>query len=144
MAHQESVLSPETDLLILMPARPYTALLMTLCCECVCTVRFLYYFVHWHEKCCLKILSHLIPAGKLTHVVSVYGWSERQMEWKRDLREWRATNKGVRFLSPSSLNCPVVAVGGVGLSEVGAAVMKDISRKTQTGHRLLIDHGNRF
>lgn len=35
MAHQESVLSPETDLLILSPVRPYTALLMTLCCKCV-------------------------------------------------------------------------------------------------------------
>lgn len=34
MAHQESVLSPETDLLILVSARPYTALLMTLCHEC--------------------------------------------------------------------------------------------------------------
>lgn len=38
MAHQESVLSPETDLLILAPARPYTALLMTLCWE-VCMSR---------------------------------------------------------------------------------------------------------
>lgn len=33
MAHQESVLSPETDLLIQTPARPYTAPLMILVCE---------------------------------------------------------------------------------------------------------------
>lgn len=56
----------------------------------------------------------------------------------------RNSNKGVSSLASSSLKCPMVAVGGVGLSEVGAAVMKDISQKTQAGHRLLIDQGNWF
>lgn len=65
-----------------------------------------------------------MPARNLTVVVLV-----RKTERKRDLREWRATNKGVCFLASSSLNCPVMAVGGVGLSEVGAAVMKDASQK---------------
>lgn len=36
----------------------------------------------------------------------------------------------------------MVAVGGVGLSKVGAAVMKDVSQETQTGLRLLIERGN--
>lgn len=42
----------------------------------------------------------------------------------------------------TELNCPLLAVGGVGLSEIGAAVMKDVSQKTNTGHRLPIDQRN--
>ena len=47
----------------------------------------------------------------------------RERHRKRDLREWRATNKGVS-------------------SEIGAAVTKDISQKTQAGHMLPIDQWN--
>lgn len=68
---------------------------------------------------------------------------DRQRE-KKILRKTRATNKRVNFLSPSSRNCLVATVGGVGLSEVGGAVMKAISHKTLTGYRRLIDLRNFF
>lgn len=78
----------------------------------------------------------MIPAGKLTCMVLVDGWSQEKTERTSDLREWRGTNKWASFPSSLSVHCPVVAVGGVGLWEVIAAVMKDISQKAQIGHRL--------
>lgn len=57
MAHQESVLSPETYLLILMPARPFTALddiMLSLCMSAHSRACVFYLCVHLHKSSVLK------------------------------------------------------------------------------------------
>lgn len=82
---------------------------------------FLYFCVHLHKH---SVLKFRVTRRQLA---SGHAWFWYVVE--------------VRERS-SSLNCPAVAVGGVGLSEVGAAIIKDISQKAQTGLRRLTDQGN--
>lgn len=145
MAHQESVLSSETDILILMSARPYTAITMTLCKSvyenaflslCACTD----FRLHACERSKFRVKRCQLARWHLG-IQFIIEVGKRRKE-RGDLRESTVTNEGVNFLSPSSQNRSVVTVGGVGLSEASSVVMKTVSQKTQTGCRPLIDQGN--
>lgn len=146
MAHQESVLSPETDLFILMPARSYTASMMTLyksvyenafLSMCACS-DFCTFALN-----CIKCLKFTATKCQLASW-HLWIWFIIEVGERRRKRE---TLENREPQTKESIFClhhyrSVVAVGGVGLSKASGAVMKTVSQKTQTGCRPLIDQGN--
>lgn len=140
MAHQESVLSPVTDLLILVFARPYTALLMT----CVRG------YIHDCVRMCLRILTAFCICA-CSHKEILF--KDLRVAWHqlggshdvgRSFKSEKERTKRVESLSSSSANCPLVTVGGVGLWEVGAVVVKDVFQTAEFGQAPQTDQWNWF